>query len=171
MGNSFTNVRFDARMDVKISNSGTDVFIITLVLAASDVAQTRWQRDLAAWLASRDQTIHGRGLVGFDLSEIAWSTNTFQEDHEFLLAVVDQAISRHRWDDLNLDPQWTADYLRDFRTLVVQFRADFAVPGRNWDPAPPDPPVMCTKHLVYQHRHGCVICHNWTNPEPFVVGC
>jgi hypothetical protein len=162
MANSFTNVGFDPRMDVDISNSGTDAFIIALVLAASDLAQTPWQRDLAAWLASRDQTIHGRGLVGFDLSEIAWSTGTFQADHEFLLAVVDHAVNRHRWDGLNLDPQWTPDYLRDFRMLAMRFNADLVIPSQKWDPAPPDPPIRCAKHLVYQHRSGCVICHNWT---------
>jgi hypothetical protein len=148
MANSFTNVGFDERAEVYISNAGTSVFIFSLILGASNIAETGWQQDLAAWLASRDQTIHGSGMVGFDLSEIAWSTDRFQAEHGFLLAVVDRAISRHRWDELELDPQWTPDYLRDFRALVAEFSTDLVRAGQRWDPEPPDPPVMCAEHLV-----------------------
>jgi hypothetical protein len=163
MANSFTNVGFDAHAEVYISNAGTSVFILTLMLGASDIATTGWQQDLAAWLASHDQAIYGSGMVGFDLSEIAWSTDNFQAEHGFLLTVVDRAMGRHRWDELELKPQWTADYLRDFRKLVAEFRADLINAGQRWDPEPPDPPVMCAKHLVYEDRYGCVICRNWTS--------
>jgi hypothetical protein len=163
MANSFTSVGFDPRAEVCISNAGTSVFILTLILGASDIAKTGWEQDLAAWLASRDQTILGSGMAGFDLSEIAWSTDSFQAEHGFLIALVDRAIDHHRWDEMELNPQWTPDYLRDFRTLVAEFHTDLIKVGQRWDPEPPDPPVMCAKHLVYEYRYGCVICRNQTS--------
>ncbi len=60
----------DQRLD--LSNSGTEVFVDVLTLAVSDLAEDPWDYRFAALLTLQDQSVMGRGAVGFDLEDIDW---------------------------------------------------------------------------------------------------
>jgi hypothetical protein len=56
-----------------LSNGGTDVFLSVLQFALSGLAASLWERALTQWIAWHDQNLVGRGVLGFDLSDIAWN--------------------------------------------------------------------------------------------------
>ena len=73
-----------------MSNGLTSVVISTLVLAASALAQTDRQRELAVWFASHDQGVFGLGMVGLDVSDLPWRADTFEADRTMRRTITDQ---------------------------------------------------------------------------------
>jgi len=49
------------------------------------MADTNEKRDILIWLAQRDQSIFGLGIVGFDITEVCWSIDYFDEQKAFLI--------------------------------------------------------------------------------------
>jgi hypothetical protein len=124
MGNRIT---YDARPDlpdIKMSNGLTSVFIEVLALAASSLASTARQHELATWFSSKDQAIYGAGNVGFDVGEIPWETESLTQDRGFLLRSIDAAKSRVGWNKLDYRPNedWLIPRLDTFQTLLAEFR-------------------------------------------------
>ena len=62
-----------------MSNGGTDVFINILALSGAVIARTESEKRLMVYLSEKDQII-GRGCVGFDIVEMPWDKETFEED-------------------------------------------------------------------------------------------
>ena len=75
MANLFSNDH--AGTYFALSNGATDVFISVLLLSGSDLAVSDWEKELIVWLAGTDQSVYGRGCVGFDVGEIAWEQKAF----------------------------------------------------------------------------------------------
>lgn len=76
-------VTYEARPDIEciqMNHGLTSVFIAVL--------------SLAAWFASHDQGVFGSGMVGFDVSELPWSADTFASDWEFVLRAIDATKAR-----------------------------------------------------------------------------
>ena len=71
MANLITYCRRPDLAPVKMSNGSTSVFFSVLSLAASAIAQTDRQRQLAVCFAAHDQDVLGLGVVGFDVGRIA----------------------------------------------------------------------------------------------------
>jgi hypothetical protein len=80
-----------------MNNGLTSAFVSVLALAASKLAETDRQRLFAAWFASHDQGVWGLGTVGFDMSELPWSLDTFVGDRRFVLQVIHAAKARAGW--------------------------------------------------------------------------
>ncbi len=164
MGNSVSYSRRPDLPSLEMSNGHTSVFISTLSLAASRVALTMHEKELAVWFASRDQWLFGSGMVGFDLSEIPWSVPTFQEDKAFILRMIEAAKAKSGWDRLSYSPneERIMPSYEEFAVLINAFvPEDIVIPeGESWSDEMPDPLVLCERHGVYQHDAGCVVCHD-----------
>jgi hypothetical protein len=161
-------VTYDARPDlepIRMSNGMTSVFIAVLTLAASDLARTDRHRELSVWLASHDQGTFGIGCVGFDLSELPWSCDSFAADRAFLLDAINAAMGKAGWERLGYEPNEEPVRLRlaAFAALVRAFRLEDAsvAPERVWlFTDPPEQFALCPTHGVYLHRGGCVLCND-----------
>ena len=89
---------------LQMSNGLTDVFLNVLILSGSALAKTVSEKRLIVWLAEKDQSRVGAGTVDFDLWEMPWDLNTFEEDRAFLLRVALGAKERLGWEKLNYRP-------------------------------------------------------------------
>jgi hypothetical protein len=116
-------VTYNARPDLenlRMTNGRTTVFVSVLALAASELAETNRQREFAVWFASRDQ-LYGHGMVGFDLSELPWSSDTFAVDRGYVLRVIHAAKARTGWGRLWYEPQGMERCLDQFQAMVEAF--------------------------------------------------
>jgi hypothetical protein len=149
---------------IQMSNGLTSAFVSVLSLAASALAESDRQREFAAWFASHDQGIFGIGVVGFDISELPWSPETFVSDREFILRVIDAARARTGWERLGYEPraEWLQACLDQFRAMVEAFDPGHACGSESavWCYGRPAQLVLCPVHRVYQHQHGRVLCND-----------
>ncbi|WP_437733293.1 hypothetical protein [Sorangium sp. So ce1335] len=150
---------------IQMSNGLTSVFISVLALAASALAETEGERELAAWFASHDQGMFGLGVVGFDVSEMPWSPSTFAREREFILRVIEAAKARTGWERLGYGPREESlqPCLDRFRAMIEAFVVEHAcgVDATVWSYGDrPKQLVLCPVHRVYEHEFGCVLCHD-----------
>ncbi|THA86870.1 hypothetical protein [Streptomyces sp. A0592] len=148
---------------LEMTNGGTAVFVDVLVLAVSTLARAPWDFRFAALLTLQDQNVMGRGVVGFGLAELDWG-GTPQERaaaKDFLLRVLDLALSRHRWDELTYEPPRAEGYVRTYRAMVAAFDPETAAGGGRL-PGPDEAAMAsCTAHRVLDALpfwEGCVFC-------------
>lgn len=162
MGNRITNKKVNAD-SLKMSNGGTSVLMSVLALSACDTAVSGWEKRFAQWIVEKDQDYRGLGAVGFDISNIGWRSDGFDQQKQFVLNVIDIAMNRHRWDALYYDPPFVKQNLKQFRDMIEAFHQEHIDPGHVW---PLDDEGMaialCYKHHVYLHVAGCILC----NDEP-----
>ncbi|NSC19952.1 hypothetical protein FM076_01485 [Streptomyces albus subsp. chlorinus] len=102
---------------LELSNTGTAVLLDVLALAACELAETEWERRFA--LVCCDSRTGG-GNDGFDLDELPWDRE-WRTQHDFLLRVVDAALSHRGWDVLPYQPRGMHGHLERFRELVAGF--------------------------------------------------
>lgn len=136
---------------LEMTNSGTAVFVDVLMLAVSDLAHDPWDFRFAALLTLQDQSFMGRGVVGFGLADLDWG-DTPQERaaaKDFLLRVLDLALSRHRWEELTYEPPRAEGYLRTYRSMVEEFDPATAKAGADTLPGPENAAMAsCVRHRV-----------------------
>ncbi|MFB6713277.1 MULTISPECIES: hypothetical protein [unclassified Streptomyces] len=160
------NVFHGGGRSLSMSNGGTDVFVDVLMLAVSDLAESSWDHRFATLLTWQDQNIMGRGTVGFDLEDVDWGRSPHERAaaKDFVLRVLDLALRRHRWDELDYEPPFAEDCLRQYRDMVETF--DPADVERRSDrssfPGPEEAAMAsCVRHRVLcapDHQEGCVFC-------------
>ncbi|WP_063832304.1 MULTISPECIES: hypothetical protein [Streptomyces] len=128
--------------ELDLRNGATEVLVEVLMLAVTALAREDWHHVFAAELARQDQNLMGRGVVGLDLDELDWGADP-ERNRAFALAVVDLALTRHRWDELGYDPPYAEGYLRTFRLMVEHARPA---------PAPPADPAEAMAASCVRHR-------------------
>ncbi|NED13691.1 hypothetical protein [Streptomyces sp. SID9124] len=149
---------------LSMTNGGTAVFVDVLTFAVSELAREPWDFRFAALLSLQDQNIMGRGVVGFALDELDWgdSPQDAAAAKDFLLRVLDLALSRHRWDELTYEPPRAEGYLRTYRSMVEDFDPATAKPGANVLPGPHEAAMAsCVRHRVLNALpfwEACVFC-------------
>ncbi|MEU7135732.1 hypothetical protein [Streptomyces sp. NPDC046261] len=150
--------------DLYLSNGGTAAFLDVLWLAVSDLARRPWDFRFAALLALQDQTVMGRGVVGFDLKDIDWGGTPTERARakDFVLRVIDLALERHRWDELSYEPPYVSGYLQRYRAVVDAFTPPAHPADEEVFPGP-DMAVTasCVRHRVLDalpYWEGCVFC-------------
>jgi hypothetical protein len=156
--------------ELDLSNGGTAVFVDVLMLATTALAEEPWDYRFAALLTWQDQSVMGRGAVGFDLEDIDWGASPEEQarNKDFVLRVTDLALTRHRWDELAYDPPFATDHLRRFRTMVATHTPSCGE-GRHPDAFPAAEEALlasCTRHRVLTalpHWEGCVFCTEQQN--------
>ncbi|MER5785497.1 hypothetical protein ABT104_27860 [Streptomyces mobaraensis] len=160
MGNTF----FAGDDSLYLTNGGTAVFVDVLTLAVSALAERPWDHRFAALLARQDQSVMGRGAVGFDLAALDWGRTAREraEAKDFVLRVTDLALRRHRWDELDYFPPFAEKYLRRFREMVEAFDPAAARDDGYTFPGPDEAATAsCVRHRVLSSLpllEGCVFC-------------
>lgn len=153
---------------ITVSDAGTDALIAALTLAGSQLAVSDNQKQLIVWLAEHDRRL-GAGFLGFALAEMPWSADTFQQDKNFMVRVVDAASEELGWETLAARPD--AVQLRPilgwFRKRFVRFQAEDIAPlsRTDWfEDMDEDDPVKngfptCPRHGTLLTYLGCQVCH------------
>jgi len=165
MSNIITNVRVSEKDYLQMSNSTTDVFIDVLIISGSFIAQTHWQKELIVFLSLNDQEIKGLGCVGFDIYELGWKVDIFEDQKSFLLNVIDSALKKMNWEVLNYEPNEELIFtnLKRFREMIINYSIKFVEyeDALKWNN---DFKTLefkkCDKHKVYMHPYGCKLCHS-----------
>lgn len=148
-----------------MSNGLAAVFVSVMAISASMQATTDRERRLAVWLASHDQVVYGRGVVDFDLAEIPWAMETFESDKHFLQLAAGAALSKRGWDRLDYNPreESVCACLKQFLGMLGEFSSEHVNPPEEFVWAfgeDPDRFEPCSKHGVYLHSKGCVVCND-----------
>lgn len=156
--------------EIPMSNGLTDVFINVLVLSGSRLARSDSEKQLVVWLAERDQSRVGMGAVGFDIGEMPWDSERFDEYKAFLLNTIRGAERRLGWETLDYSPNENMIFpvLKKFYESVNAFGAEDIVPGvlDEWLASAEDhDPVRrgfpeCEKHGILLSCFGCQVCNN-----------
>ena len=156
--------------NIGMSNGLTDVFINVLVLSGSIIARTAEEKRLIVWLAEKDQSKVGVGTVGFDVCEMPWNGETFEENRAFLLKVIEAAKNKSGWEFLDYTPNEELLFpcLDKFMQLISKIGTDNFKPEalKEWlEAANPADPVLtdfpkCPKHGTLLSCFGCQICNN-----------
>ncbi|WNF27168.1 hypothetical protein RI138_10130 [Streptomyces sp. C11-1] len=149
---------------LEMTNGGTAAFVDVLMLAVSTMAREPWDFRFAALLTLQDQNVVGRGAVGFDLAELDWG-DTPQERaaaKDFLLRVLDLALSRHRWEELAYEAPRAEGHLRTYRAMVEAFDPATAKADADVLPGPQEAATAsCVRHRVLDALpfwEACVFC-------------
>lgn len=149
---------------LEMTNGGTAVFVDVLMLAVSTLAHDPWDFRFAALLTLQDQSVMGRGVVGFGLADLDWG-DTPQERAAakvFLLRVLDLALSRHRWEELTYEPPRAEGYLRTYRSMLEEFDPATAKADAAALPGPENAAMAsCVRHRVLDGSpfwDVCVFC-------------
>ncbi|MEU9046782.1 MULTISPECIES: hypothetical protein [unclassified Kitasatospora] len=146
--------------ELDLRNGATEVLVEVLMLAVTALARQGWEYGFAAELARQDQHLMGRGTVGLRLEDLDWGPDP-EQGRAFALAVVDLALTRHRWDELGYHPPYTEGHLRTLRRMIEDTRPT-AVPasGAAADPAEVTA-ACCVRHRVLTPLAwypACVFC-------------
>jgi hypothetical protein len=165
MSNLITNERINKNDYLKMSNGATDVFFDVLILSGSEIAHNRLEKELIVFLSLNDQKLKGLGCVGFDVCELGWKVNSFDDQKSFLLTVIDNALNKVNWDVLNYDPNEELIFanLNRFREMILNYSKEFveSEDTLKWNN---DFKALkfkkCNIHNVYMHPYGCKICHS-----------
>ena len=152
-----------------MSNGGTDVLINILALSGSVIVRTESEKRLMVYLSEKDQ-IAGRGSVGFDIVDMPWDKETFEEDKKFMIRLINGARNRIGWERLDYCPneELVSDYLNAFENLIGRMTVeDIREESLNhWlSEAKEDDPVWCgfprcEKHNTFLTCFGCQICNS-----------
>lgn len=153
-----------------MSNGLTNAFINVLSLSGAKLAQTVSQKRVIVWLSEKDQSKLGIGNVGFDICEMPWNMQTFDEDKEFLLSVIKAAESKVEWEKLGYTPneQMLSSALKQFTNLVSKMSKEEIQTDMLEDwlaEANADDPVLCGFPICKEHGtlltcFGCQVCNN-----------
>lgn len=174
MGNTITlcdNCDEKIVESLSMSNGATNVLLDVLALSGSDLAVTPREKEFIVWLNQRDQSVVGIGTVGFSISEMPWTTRDFIELKRFLLSVIDGAINKCRWEDLNYTPNeyMVVRILNHLCLLITNFHEEFVDESyyTYWvtDESDEEPTIpigfpKCSNHKVLLSCHGCLLCNN-----------
>jgi hypothetical protein len=134
-----------------MSNGLTGAFLDVLILSVSDLATSRWERSFALWLACRSIPCR-TGVGGFDVRELGWTADGFDEEQAFVLRAVDHARARHGWDRLVYEPieENLFPRLDEFRQMVADLSVSEVMPPdvicRDHFEAPPTEVRRCSLH-------------------------
>ncbi|MEV7512790.1 hypothetical protein ACIPRL_10720 [Streptomyces sp. NPDC090085] len=149
---------------LEMTNSGTAVFVDVLSLAVAALAREPWHFRFAALLTLQNQNVMGRGVVGFGLADLDWGDGPEERAaaKEFLLSVLDLALSRHRWEELAYEAPRAEGHLRAYRAMVEAFDPATARTGAGVLPGPEEAAMAsCVRHRVLEALpfwEACVFC-------------
>jgi hypothetical protein len=160
-----SNIFSGGSHDLDLSNGATAVFIDVLMLAVSDLACEDWDFRFAALLTLQDQSVMGRGAVGFDLAEFDWGATERERARakDFVLRATALAASGHRWSELGYRPSRVDDHLHRFTTMVESCTPPADGSAVRGFPGPDEAAMAsCVRHRVLSALplwDGCFLCN------------
>lgn len=172
-------ISFDGKVSMNddslsMSNGLTDVFIDYLLISGSELANSESEKRMISFLAEKQQSIMGMGNVGFDIIEMPWSKETFEQDKVFWLNVIEHAsvLSRQKkvWMKLGYEPGKShIDYALNGFTVLIKRMTLMDIDENNlkeWlAESEPDDPVCCgypkcPNHGIILSFCGCKLCND-----------
>jgi hypothetical protein len=147
--------------EIRLGNLITQTLLEILVLSGTAYAMTVTEKNLIVFIAERDQTYQGGGVAGFDINDMPWLCgDTFADQVNFMVGVVDGAIAQTNWDKLDdLSPRLELflPVLEDLKKMFAQL--EMRDVGRFFgvgDWRPPEQYIVCQSHhmLKYQTKDG-----------------
>jgi hypothetical protein len=176
MGNRITHPKYGNLGSLKMSNGRTDVVLGALITSGSRLAVSLRETELVLWLAHRDQSIVGFGMVSFDLSEIPWMLKNFDEEKAFMLQVIEGAQARLGWDvlDFGTPPDVLCGDLEQIRMLILNLTTEDLIKAEQSGKTTKIKHHLnarvneemaielhkCEKHGVLLTQYGCFVCNN-----------
>jgi len=165
MSNSIVGKSDPKTLMVRMNNGATDVVIALLVMSGSENARRLSEIELSVSLAAKDQSIYGRGCIGFDIRDLPWAIERteFQKDKEFLLKVVRIASNGSYSDRLDYEPglEFIRSCFEDLQLLLKELEYEDINDKTVDRKLMPQPPYRkCETHGCYLHQEGCVICNS-----------
>ena len=158
----------DLKDDLNMSNGGTSMFINVLCLSGGRIAETESQKRFMVFLAEKNQNVCGIGTVGFDIVDMPWDKDSFDEDKAFMLRVIEGARHKLGWETLGYEPneEFVAEYLDTFQKLIQRMSAEDIIEESltEWlSEADENDPIRCgfpkcKIHDAYISIHGCQVC-------------
>ena len=158
----------DLKDDLNMSNGGTSMFINVLCLSGGRIAETESQKRFMVFLAEKNQNVCGIGTVGFDIVDMPWDKDSFDEDKAFMLRVIEGARQKLGWETLGYEPneEFVAEYLDTFQKLIERMTAEDIIEESltEWlSEADENDPTRCgfpkcKIHDAYISIHGCQVC-------------
>ncbi len=149
---------------IHMSNGLTSVFIDVMLLSGSQIAQTQQQKNLIIWLSEKDQSKVGIGTVGFDICDMPWNTQTFQQDKAFLIKTALEVKNKLMWEYLDYTPNEEMLFycIDKFIELVSNMNTTYiqAEILQQWLAEEQLYYDKCPKHHTLLTIFGCHICNN-----------
>ncbi len=170
MGNTISLEIFG--QSISMSNGLTSVFISTLGLSGTNLAKNDDEKHMIIWLLEKDQSAIGSGTAGFDVCDMPWNDENFDEIKCFLLNAVEGAKKKTGWEFLDYQPNEELLFpcLDEFYKLISRVDKSMinqkaALEWLNDAAEVPDDPVMCgcpccQKHPVFLTVFGCHLCND-----------
>lgn len=160
MSNIISNRKYNQRFSM--NNGLTDAFFHILCLSSSQLAKEEFQKDIAIWFAQRDSSIFGSGFTGFDMIQMIWDYNIFEDQKAFLEEAVQSAGNKNNWIKLNYTPKevWLNEALEQFEKLILTFQKNDIDTNSQYPIIEfEDQYEKCNIHGIYLHHSGCNICN------------
>jgi hypothetical protein len=165
MANTLSFAGQTAIPSIQMSNGLTSAFIGVLAIATAAQAVSDRHKQLAAWIASRDQEVMGSGAVGFDICDMPWESKSFATDVLFLRQCVQAANTKSHWEKSGYAPRedtllgCLACFDKMLDTITLHHVQDHKPYGFFSGGPAVLPFTLCPQHAVYLHAQGCVICN------------
>ena len=145
---------------IVLNNGMTSVLIDVLCFKGAQIAVTDWQKEMLVRLARHDAGIVGDGFTGFDLSDILFDINP-ADGAGFLSDICSQAEQEKLWTGLPYSPDLDLLHGVLFRfkglcQLAGRYLPSSAMPFQSRHPY-----TLCSRHGVYLHEEGCILCNNY----------
>lgn len=153
---------------LQMSNGLTSVFINAFGLSGSRLAKTEIEKRLIVWVLEKNQSIFGMGTVGFEICDMPWGLESFEENKAFILSVLGAMKNKLGWELLEYSPneEMLFPCVAQFEKLLSKMEsADIhfeEIDG--WvKEASSDDPIFngfpkCPRHSVLLSIFGCQVC-------------
>jgi hypothetical protein len=153
-----------------MSNGGTAVFISAFGLSGSRLAKTEHEKRQITFLLEKDQSVYGLGMIYFDIGDMPWDPDNFENDKKFILSVIDGMKNKSGWETLSFAPneEFLNNYVQQFEEMILQMTKNDINTGNinKWlkeaalnYPADKGFP-LCKIHNVFLTVHGCHVCND-----------
>jgi len=88
-----------------MSNGLTAVFIDAFGLSGSRLVASDMEKRLIVWVLEKNQSAVGIGTVGFEICDMPWEVDYFEDNRKFILSVLESMKSRLGWETLDYSPK------------------------------------------------------------------
>lgn len=163
MGNSI-----DFKEDyIQCSNGLTNVLLTTIGLSGSKYAVDEDEKNLIVWMMTCDQNRRGIGTVSFDLRELPWKKEKFQQQKTFLLKVLDGVKNKIGWEVLDYTPNEDILFGRIYglKKMIEKMTVEDIDENSTLKWLKEDEMILkgypkCKKHNIFLSIYGCMACND-----------
>lgn len=139
-------------------------------LSGSKLAQNDFEKTFIIWLMEKDQSCIGLGMAGFDITEMPWKKEYFNEQKEFIIKVLEGIMDKVGWDTLDYEPNMEiiSDKVHQLKEMFGKMQPEDInmIAVNEWlnDTSDTEPIKTgcpkCKKHNIYLSLFGCIACND-----------